>query len=598
MKNYSLIGGLFLLSLFSCKRYLDKTPDEDITLKEVFTNRLYTESFLTSIYAGQPWEINPVDIDGINRYASPWTGASDEMEITFPGSYVHYMNRGGWNAQNIVSNWQFAYQSIRKADVFLENIDQLPLQDGYTQDNKNRWIGEAHFLRAFDNFAVFRIYGPMAIMDQAKTPNDDFKSIKRSPVDACVAFIVKDCDAAAGLLPITANSDQQGRATKAAALALKARVLLYAASPLFNGNADFRDFKNPDGEALFSQAYDAGKWKQAANAARECIEVCEAAGYGLYTAPSNNPVENYTNLFLQNNNREILWAMNRQAFQHLERCSNPLSYGGFSILSVSQQLVDAYQDTLGRDVITGYNADGSPVINGDASYTETGFAAASGKNWDAGISNMYVAREPRFYASVHFTGAKWKNTVIQTYFNGKDGASKNGTDFSKTGYVLRKFSNPLINIQTNSGWDLKTFIMFRLGEQYLNYAEALNESDGPVADVYTYVNAIRARAGLPGLPASLSKEQMREKIWHERRIELAFEGHRYFDTRRWKIAAKTNNGSLLGMNINSGNSQQDVSFYKRTEADKRIFKAPRDYFWPVPQSELDKDPGLIQSMYW
>ncbi|WP_300599287.1 RagB/SusD family nutrient uptake outer membrane protein [Niabella sp.] len=594
MKTRLLVAVIAVVSLLSCKKYLDKTPDEDLSLMDVFKNRLYTQSFLTSIYAGQPWEINPVDPSS----RAPWTGGSDELEITFPGSYVHYMNRGGWNAQNILDNWQFAYQSIRKADLFLENIDLLPLQDGYTQEDKDRWIGEARFLRAWDNFAVFRIYGPMPIMARSMSTSDNFKTIQRSTVDSCVDFIVKDCDAAAGLLPITVTSDKLGRATKAAALALKARVLLYAASPLFNGNPDFRDFKSKDGRPFFPQSFDANKWKQAADAARACIDACEAAGYGIYTAPSNDPVDNYTNLFLQNNNKEVLWAMNYQAFQHLERCSSPLSYGGYSIMSVSQQLVDAYQDAQGRDVITGYNADGSPVINAETGYTENGFAAAAGKYWDAGVSNMYVNREPRFYASVHYSGAKWKGSPIQMYFSGKDGASKNTTDFSKTGYVLRKFANPLINIQTNTGWDLKTFIMFRLGEQYLNYAEALNESQGPVTDVYKYVNAIRKRAGLPDLQDGLSKEEMRARIWQERRTELAFEGHRYFDARRWKIMIKTNNGNLHGLNINSGTSQQDVAFYKRTVADKRIFIAPRDYFWPVPQSELDKAPDMLQSMYW
>lgn len=594
MKTKLFLCAFLAITITSCSKYLDKTPDEDLTLKDVFSNRLHTEAFLTSIYAGQNWEINPID----PWARSPWTGSSDEMEITFPGSYSHYMTNGGWNAQNILDDWQFAYQTIRKTDLFLENIDKLPLQDGYTQDDKNSWIGETHFLRAWDQFTVFRIYGPSPIMDRAWDPNEDFKTIKRSSVDACVSFIVDECDKAAALLPITVSSNKLGRATKASALALKARVLLYAASPLFNGNNDFRDFKDPDGKPLFPESYDASKWQKAADAAKACIDACEAGGYGLYTAPSNDPVENYANLFLQNHNKEVLWATNYQAFQHLERCSSPLSYGGFSIMSVSQQLVDAYRDAQGRSVITGYQTDGTPNINTETGYNETGFAAASGKYWPAGVNNMYVNREPRFYASIHYSGSIWKNTALQMYFSGKDGASKNTTDFSKTGYVVRKFANPLINIQTNSGWDLKTFIYFRLGEQYLNYAEALNESQGPVTDVYKYLNLIRKRSGLADVATGLSKDDMRQQIWLERRIELALEGHRYFDTRRWKIAALTNNGNLYGLNITSGNSPTDLSFFKRTVTDKRKFLAPRDYFWPVPQSELDKDPALLQSMYW
>src|SRR5699024_2794639 len=142
-------------------------------------------------------------------------------------------------------------------------------------------------------------------------------------------------------------------------------------------------------------------------------------------------------------------------------------------------------------------------------YQENGYTNSAGTYWNTGIRNMYVDREPRFYASVHFAGAQWKGRPVEMWDAGLDGASQNPSDFSKTGYVMKKFANPDINIKQNSGWDLKTWIIFRLGEQYLNYAEALNEYKGPVTDVYKYVNAIRERAGLPDLPGGLSEDQMR-----------------------------------------------------------------------------------------
>lgn len=586
---------VLFLSILSCsKNFLDETPDDDLTMNDVFTNRLYTQSFLTSIYAGLPWEIDPPDP---SSYA-PWTGTCDEMEITFPGCYSHDINHDGWNPQNIEGNWQWYYQDIRKTDLFLENINLLPLQQGYTQDDKNAWTGEATFLRAYCHFMTFRLYGPIPIMDRSAKADQDFTTIKRSPLDSCISFMVKDCDDAAALLPMTVSSDKTGRATKAAALALKARILLYAASPLFNGNPDYVNFTDKNGVRLFPQSNDNNKWQLAAQAAKDCIDQCEAAGYALYKAPNGDPLQSYTNIFLLNNNSEVLWAQNHSFYNHLEMCQSPLSYGGYSIMSVSQDLVDAYQDTLGRDVITGHNSDGSPQINTTTGYTENGFASAAGKYWNAGISNMYVNREPRFYASVHYSGETWKSAQVQTWFSGKDGASKNGTDYSKTGYVMKKFADPNINIPQNTGWGLKTWILFRLGEMYLDYAEALNEYQGPVADVYKYVNAIRSRAGLPDLPAGLTKDEMRQKIWHERRIELAFEGQRYFDCRRWKTASTTNNGVLYGLTINSGNSLQDASFYKRAAADTRIFSAPRDYLWPIPQSEIDKDTSLVQNPGW
>jgi len=592
-----MIFCFFVVALFigGCnKDFLDKTPDEDLTLQDVFTNRNYAQAFLTSIYAGLPWEIDMPDPGG----RSPWVGCSDEMEITFPGSYGHVINHGGWNSSNIEDNWQFAYQDIRKCDIFLENIDQLATSVDFSSSDKDHWKGEATFLRAYSEFLVYRLYGPISILNNSVKANEDFTTIRRLPLDSCVAYMIKDCDQAVSLLPITVTTDKTGRATKAAALALKARILLYAASPLFNGNPDFKDFTDNTGTKLMPQTYDAKKWQLAADAAKACIDQSEAAGYGLYYAASGDPVESYSNIFLQNNNKEVLWATNYQVYNHLEMCQSPLSYGGYSIMSVSQDLVDAYQNSEGVDVIKGHYSDGSPIINNESGYTENGFTNAAGKYWDAGVSNMYANREPRFYASIHFSGEQWKGKGIELWYAGKDGASKNPSDFCKTGYLMKKFANPQINIQQNTGWDLKTFIIFRLGEQYLNYAEALNEAAGPVSDVYKYINAIRKRAGLPDLPSGLSKDDMRERIHHERRIELAFESERYFDCRRWKIASTTNNGNLFGLSIYNGNNSQDNSFYQRAVADKRSFISPRDYLWPVPQSEIDRDSSLVQNPGW
>lgn len=578
---------------FLANGYLDKTPDQDLTLEDVFTNRKYTESFLTSIYAALPWEINPPDPPS----RAPWTGISDEMEITFGGFPGHKINHGAWGPSDIPDLWQYSYESIRKSNIFLDNIDQLPLTQEFTQANKNTWIGEATFLRAYYHFSVFRLYGSIPIMDYAVSPNDDFTKINRAPLDSVVAFMIQDCDRAAQLLPMNVTSSNRGRASQAAALALKSRILLYAASPLFNGNASYANFTDHEGIHLFPQSGDNEKWKLAADAAKNVIDQAEAAGYDLYKSASNDPMQSYQNLFIENWNEEVLWATNHGHYGHQERTQSPLGYGGFSIMSVTQELVDAYQMADGTDPIVGYENNGSPKINAISGYQETGYTNSAGTYWNTGIRNMYVNREPRFYASVHFAGSEWKERPVEMWYTGLDGHIQNPSDFSKTGYVMKKFANPDINIKQNTGWDLKTWILFRLGEQYLNYAEALNEYEGPVADVYKYVNAIRDRAGLPDLPSGLSKDEMREKIWHERRIELAFEGHRYFDVRRWTIAEEILDGPVHGMNIRMGNSLQDDSFYERTIADQRIFE-PKHYLWPIPQEEIEKVPSLVQNPGW
>jgi hypothetical protein len=210
---------------------------------------------------------------------------------------------------------------------------------------------------------------------------------------------------------------------------------------------------------------------------------------------------------------------------------------------------------------------------------------------------MYVNRDPRFYANIHYSGSIWQGQQIQFWRTGLDGRGTGGQNYTTTGYLIKKFSDPNVSVPANRGV-LKTWVYFRLGEQYLNYAEALNEYEGAVPDVYKYVNLIRQRAGMPALPAGLSKEAMRERIRQERRIELAFETHRYFDLHRWKLSQTVDNKDVYGMSIQNGTSLQDNAFYKRTMVEKRIFIAPRHYLWPIYQSEINKNNNLVQNPQW
>ena len=226
--------------------------------------------------------------------------------------------------------------------------------------------------------------------------------------------------------------------------------------------------------------------------------------------------------------------------------------------------------------------------------------------WTVDVSNMYAHREPRFYASINFAGAIWKTSrasnwtlphVNEFWYYGIDGKNNAGSDYCKTGYLIKKLHYP--NRIPWQSTPLQVWIYIRLGEIYLNYAEALNEYSGPVDDVYTYVDAIRTRAALPGLAAGLTKDQMRERIHHERRIELAFETHRWFDVRRW-MEGESQNKPIHSMNIWEGTSQTDPAFYKRIEVEKRVFETPKHYFYPIPQSEIDKNVkhNMVQNLGW
>ncbi len=592
LKRSLLLLAALCISASSCmKDYLKKAPDEDLDIKKVFSERKFAESFLTSAYNNIPVMLGAADWDQRN----PYTGASDEMEITFLGAYSHLLNSGAWSPNDYYPDiWGFMYEGIRKTNIFLENVSKVPMDE----TEKSRWVGEATFLRAFFHFMLARIYGPIPIGDHAYALSEDYTKIRRQPLEKVISFIVTECDKAATMLEWRVAPDKYGRITRPAALALKAQALLYLASPLWNGNPDYVNFKDKDGTLLFP-AYDKERWRKAATAAKECIDGVEANGYGLYRAADNDPVKNYQNLFLDRNNMEVLFARNAGEHSHFERCSNPISFGGFSIFCPTQELVDDYEMADGTRPILGYNPDGSPVINPAAGYKETGYTTAKHPKdyYPAGVRNMYVNREPRFYASINFSGAIWKGRGIQFWFEGLDGRKRAGSDYCISGYLMKKMVNPTSDIFQNR-FSLNTWIYYRVGEEYLNYAEALNEADGPVTDVYKYVNAIRDRSGLPSLAAGLSQDQMRDAIRHERRIELAFETHRYFDTRRWKTAAGIDSKEIHGMNIGAGTRLDDDNFYKRTVIEKRVFVAPKHYLWPIQQAEINKNQNIVQNPGW
>lgn len=571
--------------------YLDKTPEADLTIEEVFSTRNNAESFLASMYEHIPNESSYAD----NHSRNPFIGASDEMEITFRPAFSHNLNSGGWSADLNYDIWGNAYRGIRKTNIFLENIDDVPMDP----QMREQWKGQAIFLRAFYHFFNFRVRGPIPIVDQTFPTDADFTTVKRQPVEAVVDFIVSECDRAVEILDMEVPPERKGQATKAAALALKARTLLYFASPLYNGNPDYQGFIDQDGTHLFPQQYVEARWQAAADAAKDVIDQTEAAGYGLYRSDDNDPVKSYQELFTEAWNKEWLFAGNFGTYAHFDYCLTPIGMGGYSIFCPTQNIVDDYETENGKQPILGYNPDGSPIINPEANYNEEGYVSEADPEgyYPEGVSRMYANREPRFYASINFSGQFWKRRQVEFWFTGIDGRRNAGSDYNISGYLLKKMAHPSVNIAQGI-FEQNPWLFFRLGEQYLNYAEALNETQGPVANVYTYVNAIRDRAGLPDLPEGLSKEEMRDRIHHERRIELAFETHRYFDTHRWKIAEQTQSGPIYGMTISAGDSLRDDAFYNRRVIENRVFESPKHYLWPIPQDEIDKNPNLLQNPGW
>ena len=581
----------------SCEKFLDKGPEETLSVEEVFTQRNYVERWLYNLYSNLPMEM---DFHNVLNYTNPFSGASDELEITPGYALSQYFNRGAVSSTWSHPAWETASILSRKCNLFFENISRTPLSD----EDYRMWTGEVHFLRAMYNFWALRIYGAIPIYDKLLTPGSDFSTIERAPFEDCVNFILDDLDEAIKLLPARRASAYYGRATSVAAAALKARMLLYAASPLYNGNPDYAMMKNAAGVPLIPSTYDPNKWKVAAQAAKECIDLCDANDYRLHYSENRDPMLSYMEVFFKNWTEEVIYAMNVGIGQAWEMCMDPISLLGAGIYCPTQQMVDSYRMANGEDPFRTdedgdviYSDNGAPTVRPESGYVESGFTQTAGEYWPERVYNMFTNREPRFYAQVNFCGQEWKKTTLELWYSGKDGMKAGKTYYTATGYIQKKMADPDSRpTGTSPVLNRRTWIYFRVAEIFLNYAEALNECEPGNPDILKYLNAVRKRGGIPELSGPYTQDQMRKLIRQERHIELSFETHRFFDVRRWKIADKTDNATIYGLNIHGGTFLQDPVFYKRTVVEKRKFNNPAMYLFPINKGEIEKIPAMVQNI--
>lgn len=592
-----LLVSASMLTVSCNNKFLDQVPSDRITIEQVFNRRRYSEEYLANIYITIPNEAY--------RNTSAWEGCSDDADITYdrPGSgYNTYpMNLGNWSAaSDYMNNWTTFYRGIRSATYFMQHIDGnqeiLALPNG--QDLIDQYKAEARFLRAFFYYGIIRQYGPAIILGDIPIagdllPTDEEMQKPRNSYDECVNYIVTELDLAAQKLPkhfTEQGENDYGRATQAACKAIKSRVLLLAASPQFNGNADYAGFRNLDGKQLVSSQYDREKWKRAADAARDVITGFSFALYRKnHAGGAFDPYLSTRDVFLDPWNSEVIFARTTNNLKDWERSVTPRLASGYAAVAVTQQLVDEFEMENGKG-----------IHEAGSGYVETGFSTAATKYTTSGTYNMYVNREPRFYVNVSYNGSLWINKsegdkVIQTYFTGNTG-KKGSWDFPRTGYIARKNVHPDSNPRITQ-YVARPFVLVRYAEILLNYIEALNEYEPGNPDVLKYLNEIRSRAGVPGVAAGLGQATMRTKIRHERRVELALESLRYFDTRRWKIAEQTDGGNFYGMNVDAGTKLTDLVFYQRTVFERRVF-LKNYYLFPIPQSEIDRDRKLVQNPGW
>ncbi len=540
----TLIYSLFLLIFASCD-ILDKDIDTSLSKEDVFSDERFAQGFLNSSYRSL--------INGFNRLDNAmFACAGDEAICSYSGSAVHGFNNGAispyYNPEEVI--FANMYAGIRSVNLFLQELDGLIKAAGLIEKDEkstatyHRMTGEALFLRAMYHFELAKRFGNVQYVNRVITA-EEVLVIPQLPFVEMIDSIVSDCEKSMGYLEyFNADAADYGRATKLSAMALKSRALLYKASPL----------NNPDGNKQW--------WKDAADAAWEIMEVQKSYASKL------NLMSAYHTIFTTPYNMEIIFAAGAENTNAIELYNNPISYGGKGYTNPTQELVDAYEMVIGK-----------PITDPTSGYDP---------------QNPYKGRDARLDYSIGYNGLRFAGEPIETFVGGKDGLNKSQTA-TKTGYYMRKFIDQNLNLAKGES-RRRPWIFFRYAEVLLNYAEAMNEYLGtPDQEVYSAINAVRKRARIKNLPNGLSQEEMRARIKNERRVELAFEEHRFWDVRRWGEGMTYFNAPIHGMKITK--SDDGMLHYEVFEVESRVYDSKMDYY-PLPFSELQKNPNLQQNSGW
>jgi len=608
-KNIKIFAMSLILGFLTSCNFLDVSDELSggITdISQVFNNVDRTKKWYSEVFTNVP--------DYSRMWATPgmgniWSFYTDELYSRIANNSGKYTE---WNSANTTSErWSTLYESIRQANIFLERVKPITDEGGpdaakLTEPEVERYKANVRFMRAAYYYYLMELYGPVPIVTESLSLEDEL-DLPRNSLDEVINFIdteLLETMTSMEQEPYHNNESYRAVPTNGTALALRAKLWVYAASPLFNGGfTEALQIKNHDGKRLFPDRDDT-KLQKAVQACKDFIQYAEDGNrYELYRNTGTfDPALSVYGLF-QEYNKEIIWATAKTQWGSLgdqnfdtmttPRCE-PSGLGGIHVL---QELVDDF-----------YMADGYPIkatsfLPKSPSYdaSESTFGTLDGYE----VSNMYIGREPRFYNSITFSGKKWQisGNEIQFYMGGN--ADKSVPDGAPiTGYLLHKRLNRTIH-GNNPGVKSKfrPSIIFRLAEFYLLYAEMLNEVSPSDPDVLKYVNLVRERAGLPKLedlnPAIAgNKDLQREAIRRESRIELATEGQRYFDVRRWMIAENEPGEGGQGGDFNGMNPDGNkVAFHTRKKVHTRSFKR-KNYLFPIALTEMQKSTVLVQNPGW
>lgn len=615
MKNYLI----FIISTFllcSCESFLDRQPDEAMTLEKAFSKEATTRAYLNEVYFWAPDEYDPSGQQTI------YTPCSDEAVVAYQGRIFGYINAGTWTpAHTLIRDYMYddLWLGIREASVFIENVYKCP---ELTAEKASQWAAEARFMRAYFYMVLMRYYGPVFILGEKPCDfNDKGLALReRDTWDYCVEWVANEFDKARYDLPESQNSTNYGRPTIGAALALKSRLYLMAARPLFNGCELYRGIISKNGTPLFPQAPDPDKWKRAANAAKAVIDLDK---YSLVGADGTNPLVDMKKIFTEINNGEVIWGRLTNGWTW-GVSATPVPAKGYGGCGLTQKLVDAFAMKTGLYPITGYTNNGkTPKIDPNSGYSEDAFVSFTHPTIGSTQETlkMYVDREPRFYLNVFWSGLPWRGAGnaamadVQLYFGGNSGPSATSWNYPPSGYFPHKFidysANTSAGNTTAAYWKWKDNAYIRYAGLLLDYVEALNEYNPNDPDIVLYLNKIRKRAGVPDIelvyPSAIGDRiEMRKLILRERNVELCFENDRYHTTRQWMLSETEDNGPVYGMNVNATNDNTNFNtgtFWARTQArNDGSFAAnrkfsPKFYLLPIPQHEYDR-VNFTQNYGW
>jgi len=570
---------LSIITFSSCSDMLDIQKDGRVPYDKIFEDRDQTRAYLNSCFTNLGYFSPSFDLSSfcdetqnaevshstVAAFSGWYSGQSTAQWFPVPSGYI----------------WEGLFDGIRKCNVFIQNIDNAKIIA--TVNEKANWKSQALTLRALYYFQLIKRYGGVPIIKEPIKVGDDLSMYRRASFNDCVTTILKDCDdalaAPTAAFPLFNGSTNSGMMTKAVCYAIKSEAILYAVSPLWNdGTYSWNDALNITKQALDSINPNPSKPDYALYTKAPASSIAQNAYAAFHIIPPDVARQDKETIF-QLGGRLQIWK-----FAGMPHMPDVISAGP----NPTQDLVDAYEMKTGQAPILGYNDPDhlDPIINPLAGYDP---------------QNPYKNRDPRFEASIYYNGSNQNLTglakYVQTYEGGLAGISQTDYRYTTTGYYVRKFNRWNSNKNNEADGVIR---LYRYAELLLNYAEAAAYAVGPdvlVGDMTMTargaVNVVRARAGIQAFPSGLSQEDFIAKYRNERRIEFAFEGHRYFDVRRWKIMKEVDK-FVTGMKIikNANNTLT----YQRFRFDDRKVIDDKYYLFPLDVIEANKcfsTTGLI-----